>query len=111
MSGRPKEYEDLRNTTLSLEREIVDRCKETNINISSVCRDALIKVIDDPILRKKYDKFSKIDKETLVMVHKVYKDTKNLSGCLRIIRRNCGISVGQMEFLNWFERYDKKVGD
>ena len=111
MSGRPKEYEDLRNTTLSLEREIVDRCKETGINISDVCRTALMNVIDDPVLRKKYDKFEKIDKETITLVHKIYKDTKNLQGCVRIIRRQCGLSVGQMEFLNWFERYDKKVGD
>ena len=110
MSGRPKEFDNLVQTSLLVEAEVLKRAKEVG-NISEICRNALMSVIDDPILRKKYDKFSKIDKETIVLVHKIYKDSKNLQGCLRIIRRNCGLSVGQMEFLNWFERYDKKVGD
>ena len=110
MSGRPKEFDNLVQTSLLVEAEVLKRAKEIG-NISDICRNALMNVIDDPVLRKKYDKFEKIDKKTKELIHKVYKEHKNIQGCLKIIRRQCGLSVGQMEFLNWFERYDKKVGD
>lgn len=53
MSGRPREYEDLVQTSIFLEREILNRCKETGMNISDICRNALMNALGDPVLQKK----------------------------------------------------------
>jgi len=111
MTGRPRIYENLRNTTITIEADLIEKSKERGINISSVCREALITALNDPEIRKRHDKFDRIDKETQAVVHKVYRDHKNLRGCFSIIKRMTGLTVGQMEFLNWFEKYDNKVSD
>ena len=109
MSGRPKEYEDLKNTTLSLEREIIDRCKETGINISDVCRIALIDVLGDPVLRKKYDKFERIPDETKKDVLKRFNDDPaTVRGCVNIIHMETGLKITENEFIEWVDRVSKK---
>jgi len=104
MSGRPKIYEDLKNTTLSLEREIIERCKEMGINISEVCRSALLNIINDPILTKKYSKFDRIPNETKKLVLDVIrKHPQNVEGCLKILKRQTGLNFGSLEFLQWVD--------
>jgi len=104
MSGRPKQYDNLAQTSISIEYEVLERAKKEGINISEVCRNSLLDVINDPIMKKKYSKFSRIPDDTKKMVLRVIKKHPgNVRGCINIIKRQCGISVSAVEFLRWVD--------
>ncbi len=106
--SRPRIYENLRATNILLESEIVDRAKEIGINISEICREALLNIINDPVLRKKYSKFDRITEDTKKLVLEIIKkNPQNVEGCLRILKRHTGITFGAMEFLQWVDKHDK----
>lgn len=105
----PKEriYDNLTPTNILIEAEILKRARLEKMNISEVCRNCILKALNDPILLKKYDKFAKVPEKIKKLVLEIIKnDPANVPGCLRILKRQSGLTFGSLEFLEWVDKQD-----
>lgn len=111
MVGRPREHENLVNISITVEKEIADMIMERFPNKrSEICRNALIEALNDPMLKKKYDKLARVPEEIIAdIVGRLEKTPGSVRGCVNIIRREAGVKVTEEELLEWFGRYEKET--
>lgn len=106
-SGRPKIYEDLTYLQICVNSDIKSMCISKNINMSEVCRKALIAAIGDPELIQKYeqkaDKMSRIpDKLKNDLAKALKENIVYAKGWVKIIKDQTGVKLTEEEIINWF---------
>jgi len=69
--GRPPEFENLRNITLSCESQLINEAKKMNINISDILRDALSHAINSPIYKKRNEIIKKLEPISILMRRRI----------------------------------------
>jgi len=112
MVGRPREFEDLVHTAVTINRSLLDKAKELNINISEVCRNALAIEINDPKIirkikrqRKIKEKFKKVPRTLRQKIDKlVGEDPGRAKIWANIVNKRCNLQLTRNDILNYVTR-------
>lgn len=108
LSGRPREFEDLATTSIKVPMELIKNCRAIGLNISDICRVALVRAVNSPRakeLQKIQDKFKEVPVHFLGCIDRyVTKDPNKKEIWTNIINKKCGTKLTPQDILDYANR-------
>lgn len=102
---RPIEHGDLITTSVKINQNLLERAKELNLNVSEICRQALLYAIGNPRTIKLHAKFSEIPKELIaIMRRRVIQNSGSANHWASVIQKKCGVVVTKKEIIDYCYR-------
>ena len=106
---RPRNFDNLAITSISIERNTLDRAKEMNINISEICREALAREINDPEIVKQAEKKKSITEKFMnvpsmlrrKLVNFVGEDPRRAERWACILNERCNTTFQPQEIMEY----------
>jgi lipid A disaccharide synthetase len=103
--SRPKIHENLVPITISIDREVKEELLREGFNISEICRAATENAINDPEVRKMFDKFEQISEDIKTdVIQALSKGLEYSKGYVKIIKIRTGINITRPELIRWFKK-------
>ncbi len=106
--SRPKEHQNLRYTTISVDGNVLDKALVMGFNVSEICRQAIASAVNDPRQKALVEKFRGIPKIGLKRVRRILMRTTNpIEVAERLAKQmteRFGIPVTGKDLLDYSER-------